>query len=353
MDIKISEFGSGLSGNEIKSFTITNSERTSFSLINFGGILTSFRMKNSNNKIENVILGFENIEKYIDNPHYFGATIGRFSNRIASGRFSLNGKVYTLECNEEFQIENKTVKNHEHGGSKGFHTKIWNTEPFCDELTAGVCLRNTFLDRESGYPGNLEVSITISLNESNELIFDYNAKTDIPTPVSMTNHAYWNLEGAGSGSILNHELRLNCSTYLPLGEDLIPTGEIKNVDDGPMDFRTPKKIGRDMKMLDIGYDHCYIADSEIGELSNIARLSAFESGRIMEVLTTMPAVQVYTANYLDGIVGADNVVFNRHDAVCLETEYYPDSVNQSHFPSVILDPGVNYHHSTIHKFTIK
>jgi aldose 1-epimerase len=216
--------------------------------------------------------------------------------------------------------------------------------------TVGVHFSYTSPDGEEGYPGKLEVAVTYSLNEANELCLDYRAETTKATPINLTNHTYWNLSGPGSGTVYDHLLTLNGSRYLAVNEQLIPTGEILPVEGTPLDFRKQKAIGRDIDQLPVGYDHCFIVDRRDERLETIARVVDPASGRGFDLATTKPAVQLYTGNFLDGIHGAGGAVFNRHTALCLETEYYPDAVNHPEFPSAILHPGQTYDHTTVHRF---
>jgi aldose 1-epimerase len=269
--------------------------------------------------------------------------VGRFANRIAAGEFELDGSRYTLACNEK-------DRNHLHGGTVGFDKRVWSAEEIRKHDTVAVRFSYTSPDGEEGYPGELRVTVTYSLNEENELTFDYRAETTKPTPINLTNHTYWNLSGPGSGTIYDHLLSLDCSRYLPANEQLIPTGEILPVEGTPLDFRKQKAIGRDIDRLPVGYDHCFVADREGEGLASIAHVFAPASGRGMELSTTKPAIQLYTGNFLDGIHGANGAVFDKHTALCLETELYPDAMNHPEFPSAVLRPGEIYAHTTVHRF---
>jgi aldose 1-epimerase len=341
MPIQQNVFGR-IDGEPIQRFTLSNSKGISADIINYGGIITAVHLPDRSRKTANVCLGFDSLEEYIKGQLYFGCITGRVANRIRNGRFSLDGIEYTLAQN--------IGAHHLHGGIAGFDKKVWKAEPFVSPDSCGIVLTYTSADGEEGYPGNLEVTVVYSLNEEDELTINYKAETDAPTPINLTNHAYWNFAGAGSGKIYDHVLQLNCSRFLVVDKDLIPTGEIGAVAGGPLDFTAAKAVGRDIKATG-GYDHCFILDHSNEETPvTAARVFDTISGRGMEVLTTKPAIQLYTGNYLDGVAGADGAVFNQHDALCLETQYYPDAVNHPNFPSPILSPGELYHHITVHRF---
>jgi aldose 1-epimerase len=346
MRITKASFGKTPEGREIEKYTISNSAGLQISIITYGGIIQSLKMPDRNNRPGEITLGFDLLKQYLAGHPYFGAIVGRYANRISKGSFAIDGKTYTLACNEN-------GKHHLHGGIKGFDKKIWNAEPFDDRNSAGIKLSCFSPDNEEGYPGNLNVTVTYCLNESNELIIEYMATTNKPTPVNLTNHAYWNLAGAGSGTILGHELMLNCQRYLPTDEQLIPTGEIRNVRNTPFDFTKPKPVEKDIVSTKSGYDHCLVIADSTDKLPFAARLYDSESGRCMEVYTTMPGIQVYTGNFLDGIKGSGGAIFEKHGAICLETQYFPDAVNKPEFPSPILNPGQTYSHVTKHRFFIR
>jgi len=337
--------GTTRDGEKVEKFALSNSKGLTAAVMNLGGILISFKMPDRTGAVEEITLGFDTLDEYLAGHPYFGAIIGRFANRIAQGKFQLDGVEYRLACNE------KNI-NHLHGGNVGFDKVVWQAEPFKNSSSAGLRLSYLSPDGEEGYPGNLRVSVTYTLNEENELKFEYRAEADKATPVNLTNHAYWNLAGAGSGSILDHELLLNCSRYLPVNEALIPTGEMRTVQGTPMDFTTPKPINTDMDKVPGGYDHCFVVDPSDQKLTLIARLYEPKSGRGMRILTTKLGVQFYTGNLLHKIRGGGGALFDKHGALCLETEFFPDAVNQPDFPSAILRPGETYRHTTVHRFFI-
>ena len=343
MELRRQPYGRTPEGTEVSIFTLKNSRDLSVGVITYGCIITSVQTPDRNGNIGEITLGFDSLEGYLGRHPYFGALVGRFANRIAAGRFELEGKQYTLACNDK-------GRNHLHGGKAGFDKRVWSAEELWEEDTVGVRFSYTSPDGEEGYPGELEVAVTYSLNEANELSLDYRAETTKATPINLTNHTYWNLSGPASGTIYDHLLSLNCSHYLPVNEQLISTGEVLPVEGTPLDFRRQKAIGRDIDRLPIGYDHCFVADREGEGLAPIARVADPAGGRGFELATTKPAVQLYTGNFLDGICGAGGAVFNKHTALCLETEYYPDAVNHPEFPSAILRPGQIYAHTTVHRF---
>jgi aldose 1-epimerase len=343
MELQKHAYGKTPEGTAIDLYTLKNSAGITAKLITYGCIITSVQTPDRSGKSGEIVLGFDSLEGYLAGHPYFGALVGRFANRIAAGRFQLEGERYALACNEK-------EANHLHGGNIGFDKRVWTAEQIRDGSSAAVRLSYTSSDGEEGYPGELKVTVTYALDETNQLHFNYRAETTKATPINLTNHTYWNLSGAGSGTIYEHLLFLTCSRYLPVNEQLIPTGEVLPVEGTPLDFRKQKAIGRDIDQLPLGYDHCLIADRADEGPTTIARVLDPASGRGLEISTTKPAVQLYTANFLDGIRGSGGREFNKHSAFCLETEYYPDAVNHSEFPSAVLHPGEIYNHTTIHRF---
>jgi len=332
-------FGKTASGQPVSLYTLENSHGISLSVMSHGAILFSLKAPDRNGKSEELTLGFDGLQGYLGAHPYFGATVGRFANRIGGGRFTLDGKAYTLACNE------KGI-NHIHGGTKGFDKALWRVEAEPGQVTFSY----TSPDGEEGYPGNLEVRAVYSLNEKNELTIGYTAETDRPTPVNLTNHTYWNLAGAGSGTVLNHELLMGCSRYLPVDRNLIPTGELRDVRGTPMDFTVRHPVGELIAQVPGGYDHCYVINPTETELRRVLELSDPKSGRCFELKSTQPGVQLYTGNFLNGIKGRGGDIYDRHSGLCLETQSFPDSVNKPGFPSSVLAPGELYRHATVLRF---
>ena len=346
MAIEKSIFGSLADGTEIEKFILSNSNNFSVEIIAYGGIIVAVNMPDKKGVVKNVCLGFDDLQSYLDGHPFFGCIVGRFANRIGGGSFKIDGVEYQLAKNEN-------GINHLHGGEKGFDKKIWAVEPFESEDVCGVSLKYVSEDGEEGYPGEMEVTVVYSLNEENELSINYKAETDAATPINLTNHGYWNFAGAGSGTVHNHLLKVNGDRYLAVDDKLIPTGAILKVSGTPFDFRKAKSIGQDIDAVG-GYDVAFIVnEQEDEELVWAAQVQDPGSGRGMKVLTTKPAVQLYTGIHLDGIKGAGGHMFNKYDGLCLETEFFPDAVNKPKFPSAILQPGEIYHHITVHQLFVE
>ena len=345
MTITENIFGIASDGSEIRRFSVANSNGYTLACAEYGATLISFRAPDRAGDVAEITLGYDELAPYLAGHPFFGSTIGRVANRIGGASFDLHGTTWKLEANEP--------PNTLHSGTRGFHAVVWSGQPFQNAISAGVLFSRRSPHGEQGFPGTLDVAVSISLTEQNELIFEYRAETDRPTPVNLTNHAYWNLAGAAAGEVYDHLLTLHCSRYLAVDEELIPTGEILSVEGTALDFRRAKPLGRDIGQTAIGYDHCLLIDRPEGALAPAARLYDPSTGRGMEISTTMPAIQLYTGNYLDGIPGAGGAVFRRHEAVCLETELYPDAVNHPGFPTAILRPGEVYHHVTRQRFFVE
>jgi aldose 1-epimerase len=343
MELKREHFGRTPGGGEVVLFTLANKRGLTVKVMNLGCTIVSVRMPDRQGREEEITLGYDSPAKYLAGNAYFGALIGRYANRIAGGKFSLDGRSYTLACNEK-------GRHHLHGGDRGFDKRLWRAEEERAPDEAGIVFTYLSPDGEEGYPGDLRVSARYSLNEDSELTLAYRAETSRSTPVNLTNHAYWNLAGAGSGNVLGHTLRLNCPSYLPVGGDLIPSGEVAAVEGTPMDFRQDKRIGHDIERTAGGYDHCFVLAAAEGQPALAARLYEQNCGRGMEITTTKPAIQLYTGNFLDDVPGAGGRVFARHGAVCLETEFYPDAPNQPAFPDTVLRPGEVYEQRTVYRF---
>ncbi len=345
MDLQQFAFGKLDDGRQVDQFILSNNHGITAQITNYGGILIALQMPDKKGQIDNVCLGFDNLRPYLQGHPYFGCIVGRFANRIAHGSFTIAGRRYKVACNEN-------GVNHLHGGVSGFDKKLWEAEPFTGQNKAGVKLTYKSPDGEEGYPGALHTSVIYSLNEKDELSIEYTAATDWATPVNLTNHAYWNFCGAGRGLILDHQLILNCPGYLPVDKELLPTGQIRSVFNTPFDFTLAKSIGADINQLN-GYDHCFVIARAHQEEVQAAVVWDPHSGRGMEVWTTKPGIQLYTGNFLGGVKGAGAVPYYRYSGLCLETQYYPDAINRSQFPSCLLYPGKTYHHRTTHKFFIK
>lgn len=331
-------------GREVTIYTIRNRKGMKVELINLGGILTSVLVPDKDGKFENVTSHFSEPAGYLANGPYFGGICGRYANRIAGGKFALDGQEYQLFLNGP---------NHIHGGKDHFMKKVWNAEPIQSADEAGVKLTYISADMEEGYPGKLKTVVTYTLNDNNELTMAYEATTDKATVLNLTNHAYWNLSGVVDSTILDHELTLYCDKYLPVDETAIPKGDQEAVAGTPMDFLTPHKIGERIDQPvngNGGYDHCYVVNGKFGELRPAAKVVDPKSGRVMEVSTTEPGVQFYTGNHLKGTPETGGAPM--HGALCLETQHFPDSPNHPGFPTTRLDPGETYTQKTIHKFSV-
>lgn len=340
-----SVFGKTSDGAVVDEYTLVNSSGAVAKIITYGGIVRELHVPDAEGNLGDVVLGFDSLEKYLAGHPYFGAIVGRYANRIAKGEFTLDGEKYELATNDG--------PNHLHGGIKGFDKVVWDAAPV--ESDAGPALKLSYLskDGEEGYPGNLEVTVVYTLTDDNALRIEYEAETDKATPVNLTNHSYFNLDG--EGAILDHIIMLAADFYTPVDATLIPTGEIVSVKGTIMDFTEPKAIGSRIEQLDNepqGYDHNYVLRGGGGELAPAARVEGPDSGRVMEVYTTEPGIQFYTGNFLDGALeGKGGTVYEQYAAFCLETDHFPDSVHVPHFPSVILRPGEVYTQTTEYRFS--
>lgn len=331
-------------GAQVEEYVLENPGGLRAKIWTYGATLITVETPDRAGKMAPITLYLDNLDAYLKGHPYFGSVVGRYANRIARAKFVLDGVEYHLAANNG--------RNHLHGGRKGFDKYVWDAEPVQAEDSVGVKLRRVSPHGEEGYPGTLEVEVLYRVTNKNELWMEYRAKTDRPTHVNLTNHAYWNLAGAGSGDILGHILYLNADRYLPVDEELIPLGPLAPVEGTPMDFRTPQPIGsRIAQVPGRGYDHCYVLNkAKPGELSLCARVSEPSSGRVMEILTTQPGVQFYTGNFLDGSLTVAGKPCLRHYGFCLETQHFPDSPNRPEYPSTVLRPGETYHEVTIHRF---
>ncbi len=345
--IEKAPFGQLPDGTPVELYTLKNAQGVTMKVMTYGALITELHTPDRNGQFGDIVLGFDNLDAYLKGHPYFGAVVGRYANRIAKGRFTLEGRPYTLATNN--------YPNALHGGIKGFDKVVWAAEPVTVPNGVAVRFSYTSPDGEEGYPGNLTVKVTYTLTDNNELVMDYEARTDKATVVNLTNHSYFNL--AGEGDILGHELMLNAANYTPVDDTLIPTGVIAPVKGTVMDFSVAKPIGKDLKQLTNdpqGYDHNYVLNRAGKGLALCARVYEPKTGRAMEILTTQPGVQFYSGNFLDGtLTGKQGNTYQKHDGFCLETQHYPDSPNQHSFPSVVLRPNQTYQHSTVHKFSAR
>ena len=343
-------FGTLPDGREAMIYQIESPTGMVMEVTNYGGIITRLTAPNRDGIYEDVVLGYDNLEAYLEETPYFGAIIGRYGNRIAKGQFELDGQAYTLAQNNG--------ENHLHGGIQGFDKVLWEAQPFSMGNEYGLTLTYESPDGEEGYPGNLSVKVTYMLTADNRVIFSYQAKTDKATPVNLTQHSYFNLAGPWSDSILDHELMLAADHFTPVDEGLIPTGEIRPVEGTPFDFTEPMSIGARIDQDDeqlvngLGYDHNWVLSDLSSDMRLAARVHEPTSGRVMEVTTEEPGIQFYSGNFLDGtLTGKYGSVYEHRSGFCLETQHFPDSPNQPAFPSTILRPGETYQTRTIYAFS--
>ncbi len=343
-------FGKLKDGRGADLITLENKSGASVQITNFGGIVVSFNVPDKTGKMDSIVLGKETLAEYEAGHPFFGALTGRYANRIAKGKFTLEGKEYTLAVNNG--------PNSLHGGKVGFDKKLWAVKGTGEKDSAGfVTMTYTSPDGEEGYPGALKCEVTYSFNDANELRIDYTATTDKTTVVNLTNHSYFNLEGHGKGLILDHVAQIHSSQYTDTDADLIPTGELKSVEGTPLDFRKPVRIGDRIDQKEFaplkygaGYDHNFIVEGKPGTLRPAAKVTGPKSGRTLECLTTEPAVQLYTTNHMDQPVkGRDGRTYEFRGAFCLETQHYPDSPNHPAFPTTTLKPGETYHHTCVYR----
>jgi aldose 1-epimerase len=346
-------FGKISDGTNVEEYTLSNGTME-VRIITYGGVITSIKVPDKTGETRNVVLGFEGLEDYLTKSLYFGCITGRYANRIANAKFSLNNTDYKLSANDGTGLL--------HGGFNGFDKKIWQAKEIKTNNEVGIELSYLSPDGEEGFPGNLQTTVTYTLNANNELSINYKATTDKATVLTLTNHSYFNLAGEGSGTILEHELMLNADHYTPVNSAAIPTGEIAKVEGTPFDFRKMQRIGNSIRSgheqmeYGRGYDHNWVinrTDPKDGEMKLAATLLEPTSGRILEVLTTEPGIQFYSGNFLPGnLVGASGNLYRQGDGLCLETQHYPDSPNQANFPSTVLNPGETYDTTTVFRFSI-
>ncbi|OKL40332.1 aldose epimerase family protein [Pontibacter flavimaris] len=344
MDIKKEAFGTAPDGQQVYLYTLTNPQGVTVKITNYGAIVTSFVTPDKNGEMGDVVAGFDDLSGYIPNDPHFGGVVGRFANRIAYGRFTLDGQAYTLPVND--------APHHLHGGYQGFDRVVWQAE----ELPQQNALKLTYMspDGEEGYPGNLTATVVYTLTADNALQIDYSATTDKATPVNLTNHSYFNLSAGKANDISGHLIQINAEKYTPVDETLIPTGELATVAGTPLDLRQPQPIGQHLHELPGGgYDHNFVLNKGNERITTAAEVYDPASGRVLEVYTTQPGIQLYTGNFLDGsLTGRDGNTYTRHYAFCLETQHFPDSPNQPNFPDTILRPGETYRETTIYKLSV-
>jgi aldose 1-epimerase len=341
MDIQKESFGQLPDGTAVEIYTLTNGTGITARLMTYGATLVSLEVPDRSGKPGDIVLGYDSLDGYVKNSPYFGSIVGRYGNRIAKGRFTLDGVTYELATNNG--------ENHLHGGIKGYDKVVWSAEPVQRDGEVGVKFSYLSPDGEEGYPGNLNITVTYLLTDRNELTIGYEATTDKATPVNLTHHSYFNV--AGSGDILGHELMINADAYTPVDAGLIPTGEIRPVKGTPFDFTTRHTIGERIAQVEGGYDHNFVLRGG-GKMDLAARVIEPGSGRVMEISTTEPGLQFYAGNFLDGtITGKGGRVYNKHAGFCLETQHFPDSPNKPGFPSTILRPDDVYKSLTVHKFS--
>ncbi len=338
-------FGTTATGQPVERYTLTNDRGTIARVITYGGIITELLVRDRAGTLGDVVLGFDHFDQYEKENPYFGCITGRVANRIAGGQFALDGQQYTLAVNNG--------PNHLHGGRVGFDKVVWDAEVADDHRGPAVCLRYVSPDGEEGYPGTVPVSVTYTLTHDDELVIAYEATTDKPTPINLTNHSYFNL--AGQGSILGHILTLHARYYTEPDAHQIPTGRILPVAGTPLDFGKSAAIGGRIGQLAIGgYDHNFVLDhGGRAEPGLAAEVYEPQSGRVLELYTTEPGVQLYSAIHLNGVIGKGGTRYDPYHGLCLETQHYPDSINQPGFPSVVLRPGETYRTVTIHKFSTR
>ncbi|MEO7599876.1 MAG: aldose epimerase family protein [Opitutus sp.] len=354
--LPVENFGKMADGRAVHLYTLQNQSGFKAVISEYGGTVVSLFAPDRTGKLADVALGFNSLEDYFTKSPYFGCIVGRVGNRIAGATFTLEGKTYTLAANNT----PGGIPCQLHGGLRGFDKVLWDAEPTTREDQPALRLRYTSKDGEEGYPGNLAVEVLYSISKDNELRIDYTATTDRPTPVNLTNHSYFNLRGEGDGTILDHEITLQAAKMTPVNAGLIPTGELTTVAGTPFDFTRAHRIGERIEADDpqikfgLGYDHNFVIDGVAGELRTAAVVGEPTSGRTLEVLTTEPGVQFYSGNFLDGTgVGKSGRRYDYRTGFALETQHFPDSVNQPGFPSTILRPGATYRSTTIYRFSAK
>jgi aldose 1-epimerase len=344
MNITTEPYGTTPDGKNVSLYTLSNGTMT-VKIINYGGTITELRVPDNRGTPGDIVLGFERLQDYVSSSPYFGCIVGRYANRIAKGRFRLDGVEYALTTNDG--------PNHLHGGVKGFDKVVWDARTSHGKDSVSLILEYQSSDGEEGYPGNLSARVIYTLDRQNRLSVWYDATTDKPTIVNLTHHSYFNLAGAGAGDILDHYLTINAKHYTPVDSTLIPTGALEPVEGTPMDFRLPHAIGERIANVPGGYDHNYVLDRQGSGLELAARVEEHQSGRTLDIWTTEPGIQFYSGNFLDGsLTGKGGRRYGKHFGFCLEPQHYPDSPNKSHFPPTILRPGEKYQTHTVFHFGV-
>lgn len=343
MKIEKHFFGQSETNERVDLYTLTNSNGIVVKITNFGGRITELYTPDKTGKLGNIVLGFDNLKQYEQKNPYFGATIGRVANRIASGHFTIDHKIFHTPINNG--------PNTLHGGLIGFDRRVWEVEEKTENGLNSLRFHYFSPDGEEGFPGNLQAYCYFSLLDNNELRMDFVATVDLPTIVNMTNHSYFNLKGPGVGTILDHRLTIYADKYTPRDENLIPTGEIAPVAGTPGDFTKPHLVGERIGELPHGYDHNFVLNSREKQMKRAARVEEDTTGRVLEVATTQPGVQFYSGNFLDGTLVGIGGAYPRHAALCLETQHYPDSIHHPNFPTTILRPGQEYRETAVYRFS--
>lgn len=340
------DFGTTNDGQAVEQFILRNARGAEARVMTYGATWTHMIVPDRHGKMGDVLLGFDTLDPYLGEHPYFGSTVGRYANRIARGKFELDGKTYTLATNNG--------PNHLHGGLKGLDKVVWEAEEIQSQDGPSVRFHYVDPDGSNGYPGTLKTQVVFTLTDNNEMRIDYKASTDAPTPINLTNHAYFNLHGPANGNVLDHVVRLFAERYTPVDSTLIPTGKIERVADTPFDFRSPKPIGMQVDQVGsnpTGYDHNFVLNGRDTRLAEAAWVADPDSGRTLEVFTDQPGIQFYSGNFLDGSLrGKGGVVYKKHYGFCLETQHFPDSPNQPNFPTTILRPGQTYRTTTMYRF---
>jgi aldose 1-epimerase len=352
MGITKEPFGKTQDGEAVDLYTLVNASGMRVRVMTYGGIIVSLEVPDRAGKLADVVLGFDGLDGYLKGHPYFGAIVGRYGNRIARGKFTIDGVEYTLVCNNN--------GNHLHGGTKGFDKVVWKAKDFTEADAVGLELTYVSKDMEEGYPGTLSCVVTYRVTNKNELVLEYRATTDKPTVLNLTQHSYFNLKGAGQGDILGHEVMIVADRFTPVDKGLIPTGELRPVAGTPFDFTKATAIGARIGAADEqltiggGYDHNFVLNSKGGSLAPAAAVYEPSTGRLLEVLTTEPGLQFYVGNFLDGSnVGKGGKPYKHRYGFCLETQHFPDSPNQPSFPPVVLRPGATYATTTVFRFSAR